>query len=190
MKCLEKDRNRRYETANGLALDMQRYLADEPVLASPPSLVYRLRKFVRRHQAALLTTAAAMLVLVLAVGGIGWVLWDRAEQSAARRADLTRRQADTEKAVLPALAKADQLGIQAEGLPLESSTQAQAALVVCQQALDALGQAEVALQTGVADDRLGQQIDDLRWPAYPVPRTGAPTTRPNGAAGKAVPQPR
>ena len=53
MKCLEKDRNRRYETANGLALDVQRYLADEPVLASPPSAVYRLRKFARRHKAGL-----------------------------------------------------------------------------------------------------------------------------------------
>src|SRR6476620_380500 len=45
MKCLEKDRNRRYETANGLAMDVQRYLVDEPVLACPPSAGYRLRKF-------------------------------------------------------------------------------------------------------------------------------------------------
>src|SRR5262249_13655737 len=44
MKCLEKDRNRRYDTANGLALDLQRYLADEPVQACPPSATYRLRK--------------------------------------------------------------------------------------------------------------------------------------------------
>jgi serine/threonine protein kinase len=45
MKALEKDRNRRYETANGFAMDVQRYLADEPVLASPPSAWYRFRKF-------------------------------------------------------------------------------------------------------------------------------------------------
>src|SRR5438874_2924081 len=45
MKCLEKDRNRRYETANGVAADVQRYLADEPVQACPPSAGYRLRKF-------------------------------------------------------------------------------------------------------------------------------------------------
>ena len=43
MKCLEKDRNRRYETANGFAMDVQRYLADEPVQACPPSARYRLR---------------------------------------------------------------------------------------------------------------------------------------------------
>ena len=61
MKALEKDRNRRYETANGLAMDLQRYLADEPVQACPPSTVYRLRKFARRNKAAFAigTTVAA-----------------------------------------------------------------------------------------------------------------------------------
>jgi serine/threonine protein kinase len=65
MKCLEKDRNRRYETASGLALDVQRYLAGEPVLAVPPSTGYRLRKFARKYQVAL-TTAAAMIFLLVA----------------------------------------------------------------------------------------------------------------------------
>src|SRR6185503_1653033 len=50
MKALEKDRNRRYETANGFAMDVQRYLADEPVQACPPSTTYRLKKFVRRNR--------------------------------------------------------------------------------------------------------------------------------------------
>src|SRR6478736_4567254 len=53
MKALEKDRSRRYETANGFAMDVQRYLADEPVQACPPSAVYRLRKFARRNKTAL-----------------------------------------------------------------------------------------------------------------------------------------
>ena len=53
MKALEKDRNRRYETANGLAPDMQRYLADEPVQACPPSAWYRFRKFARRNKTGL-----------------------------------------------------------------------------------------------------------------------------------------
>ena len=51
MKALEKDRNRRYETAGGFAADVQRYLADEPVQACPPSTWYRLRKFARRNRA-------------------------------------------------------------------------------------------------------------------------------------------
>jgi len=53
MKCLEKDRNRRYETANGLAMDLRRYLHDEPVQACPPSAGYRLRKFARKYRALL-----------------------------------------------------------------------------------------------------------------------------------------
>src|SRR5204863_9112543 len=52
MKALEKDRARRYETANGFAADIQRYLADEPVEACPPSATYRLRKFARKHRPA------------------------------------------------------------------------------------------------------------------------------------------
>jgi serine/threonine protein kinase/WD40 repeat protein len=67
MKALEKDRDRRYETANGFATDVQRYLQDEPVRACPPSAVYRLRKFIRRNKAAFLTTLAVAASLVLAV---------------------------------------------------------------------------------------------------------------------------
>jgi tetratricopeptide (TPR) repeat protein len=75
MKALEKDRNRRYETANGLAMDVQRYLADEPVQACPPSAWYRFGKFVRRNRAALTTmvlVAAALLttVIVLVISNI------------------------------------------------------------------------------------------------------------------------
>src|SRR5262249_23212269 len=55
MKALEKDRTRRYETANGLARDIQRYLADEPVEACPPSAGYKLRKFARKYRKALAT---------------------------------------------------------------------------------------------------------------------------------------
>src|SRR6187455_2282332 len=65
MKTLEKDRNRRYETANAFAADVQRYLADEPVLACPPSTWYRFRKFARRNKRALTTAALVLLFLVL-----------------------------------------------------------------------------------------------------------------------------
>ena len=59
MKALEKDRNRRYETANGFAADVQRYLDDEPVQACPPSAGYRFRKFARRNKRAFVTASAA-----------------------------------------------------------------------------------------------------------------------------------
>lgn len=68
MKALEKDRSRRYETANGLALDVQRYLTHEPVLAGPPGAGYRLRKFARRHRAAVVT--GSCFVMVLLVGAV------------------------------------------------------------------------------------------------------------------------
>ena len=66
MKCLEKDRNRRYETANGLAMDLCRYLKNEPVQACPPSLAYRFCMFIRRNRASIGTA-----VLLLAIAMVG-----------------------------------------------------------------------------------------------------------------------
>jgi len=65
MKCLEKDRTRRYETPNGFARDLQRYLADEPVEACPPSTVYRLRKTARKHRWAIATAASFMTLILI-----------------------------------------------------------------------------------------------------------------------------
>ena len=71
MKALEKDRNRRYETAIGLASDIQRYLRDEPVTACLPSMPYRLRKFARRHKAAVsMVSLAAIALIALGVAGL------------------------------------------------------------------------------------------------------------------------
>src|SRR5205823_6475419 len=70
MKCLEKDRSRRYESASGLALEVQRYLNDEPVQACPPSGWYRFRKFARRNTRALATVSVVAVLLVLTVAGL------------------------------------------------------------------------------------------------------------------------
>ncbi|MGE4001623.1 MAG: protein kinase [Planctomycetaceae bacterium] len=71
MKALEKDRSRRYETANGLAMDVQRYLNDEPVVACPPSVSYRLSKVLRRNKVAAGITVAVVLALMsLAAAGV------------------------------------------------------------------------------------------------------------------------
>jgi WD40 repeat protein/serine/threonine protein kinase len=70
MKALEKDTNRRYETASSFAADVQRYLHDEPVHACRPSAPYRFRKFARRHQAALMTASAIAFAVLLGVAGL------------------------------------------------------------------------------------------------------------------------
>jgi serine/threonine protein kinase len=72
MKCLEKDRARRYETANALARDLERYLHDEVVEAQPPSASYRLRKLVRKHRTALAMAATVVLLLVAGVAVSAW----------------------------------------------------------------------------------------------------------------------
>jgi eukaryotic-like serine/threonine-protein kinase len=86
MKTLEKDRNRRYESASALAADVQRYLNDEPVQACPPTAGYRLRKFVRRNQGPVAAGVALATLLVLGtVGtsiGLAWAL--RAERTATQ----------------------------------------------------------------------------------------------------------
>ena len=100
MKCLEKERSRRYETANGLAMDVQRYLADEPVQAGPPSASYRVRKFVRRNRKAVLAASVALLAIILGALGatVGMIRAAHAEQraTAARDAALAAEQAAKE----------------------------------------------------------------------------------------------
>jgi serine/threonine protein kinase/tetratricopeptide (TPR) repeat protein len=86
MKCLEKQRDRRYDTANGLARDVQRYLADEPVEARPPSAGYRIRKFVRRHKASAIAASLVVVALVTGMAGTTWQ-WIRAERARADEAD-------------------------------------------------------------------------------------------------------
>jgi tetratricopeptide (TPR) repeat protein len=83
MKALEKDRARRYETANGFAQDIERYLADEPVLACPPSAGYRLRKFARRNKGSITLASVVLLFLIVLGSGIGWAVRDRAARDAA-----------------------------------------------------------------------------------------------------------
>jgi eukaryotic-like serine/threonine-protein kinase len=82
MKALEKDRSRRYETANGFARDIQRYLADEPVEACPPSAGYRLRKFARKNR-RLLATAGAFVLLLAAAAVVSTGLAIRAREAQA-----------------------------------------------------------------------------------------------------------
>ncbi len=88
MKCLEKNRERRYETANALARDIQRYLADEAVEARPPSATYRFQKFVKRHKGQVI---AASLVLLVLLGGIAGTTLGLFRAQAAQMAEVKQR---------------------------------------------------------------------------------------------------
>jgi serine/threonine-protein kinase len=135
MKALEKDRDRRYQSANSLALDLQRYLHDDPVQACPPSAGYLFRKYARRHMKALAVAGLILFFLVLLGGGVGWVVRD----AAARRAE-------TEQAVNRALRDAALLRDQGN-LP---------------EAKAAVRRAEELLAEGVNDAELGRRVRELR----------------------------
>ena len=92
MKALEKDRNRRYETANGLAMDIQRYLESEPVMARPPSRIYRLQKLVRRNKMVFVAAGAVALALMIGLGTSTWLFLRERETS--QREMLLRAQAE------------------------------------------------------------------------------------------------
>ena len=81
MKCLEKDRNRRYETANGLAMELKRFINNEPIIARPPSSIYRFQKLVRRNK---LVFAAAGSVIAALVVGLGFSTWLFVREKQAR----------------------------------------------------------------------------------------------------------
>ena len=93
LKCLEKDRGRRYQAASGLARDLEHYLADEPVEACPPTAGYRLRKFARKHRTALVTAAAFAILLVAGVVVSTWqAVRATSAERVAKRAELEANQ--------------------------------------------------------------------------------------------------
>jgi tetratricopeptide (TPR) repeat protein len=144
MKCLEKDRNRRYETANGLARDIERYLRDEPVQACPPSAWYRLKKFGRRNRAALVTAALLAGILVL---GTLVSTWQAFRATQAQGLANTRLEAETEA---KAAANASALEAQKQGELAEQNANA---------VKGALGQAKANLER--ADQNLALALEAL-----------------------------
>ncbi len=140
MKCLEKERNRRYETANSFAADVRRYLNDEPVKACPPSALYRFRKFARRNKRML--TTAGVIVMALVVG-TAVSTWQAIRATAAEGLSRKRLAAETEAKN----ATRDQLRLtqQAQG-----------------QAMHRLYDARLAqAKAGTLSRRVGQRFDSL-----------------------------
>ncbi|MBI3464627.1 MAG: tetratricopeptide repeat protein, partial [Planctomycetes bacterium] len=90
MKCLEKDRTRRYDSTGAFAAEVQRYLTDQPIEARPPSAAYRFRKFARRNKVALTMAGLVLLIFAALAGGIGWNVRDRAARLAIIEAEANR----------------------------------------------------------------------------------------------------
>ena len=95
MKAMDPDRSRRYQTTNALAMDIQRHLRDEPVVARPPSTTYRIGKFVRRHRAATIVAATAVVLVTASsvLTTIGMIRATRAEARAEQEATIAREAA-------------------------------------------------------------------------------------------------
>jgi non-specific serine/threonine protein kinase/serine/threonine-protein kinase len=146
MKCLEKERSRRYESANGLALELQRYLHDEPVLAGPPSAAYRLRKFVRRNRGPVVAAALVALALMAGITGttIGLVqARAEAREKEIARADEEQQRRDADAQRREAVAEKDR-AVKAENAARTMATIAQEVNRFLQ--VDLLGQADIANQ--------------------------------------------
>jgi WD40 repeat protein len=141
MKCLEKDRTRRYDTANALATDVQRHLHDEPVLARPPSKLYEFQKSVQRHKFGF--AAAGAVLTALAIGGFlstlqavratraerqQSLLRREAQQSAiraegeAKRAEVNAKEAERQRQQAEALAEENRLNLYAARIKLVAQT--------------------------------------------------------------------
>jgi serine/threonine protein kinase len=167
MKALEKDRNRRYETASGLALDLLRFLHDEPVAACPPSVGYRLGKFARRNKRTLVTAALFGVLLIGAIGAVasigGWALRDRSAQQAAATQrialDRAERSAALGREIEAALGEVA-LAYSHDRLAAATASQKHAA------SLWASGSSDPQLKQRIdewrADLRLAQRLDEIR----------------------------
>jgi WD40 repeat protein/serine/threonine protein kinase len=126
MKCLEKDRTRRYDTATALARDVERHLRDEPVEASPPGAGYRLRKFVRRNKGPVLAVALLVVALLVGIAGTSWGLV-RAEKARQDAVAAQRAEAGQRAAAEKEKQRADQKAIEAENNEQRALAEKQAA---------------------------------------------------------------
>jgi len=113
MKTLEKDRKRRYETANALVMDLQRYLSNEPIVARPPSRWYRLQKLVRRNQVLFASGVAITLVLLCGLTTSTW-LFLREREARKRAVEAERKQAELRESAERGLRNEAELRQQAE----------------------------------------------------------------------------
>lgn len=159
MKALEKDRTRRYETANGFAADVLHYLADEPVDACPPSALYRFGKFSRRNKSGLAVAGLVLFFIVLLGGGAGWAMRDRAareEQLAQERAARQAKASGQLEQILDELARLEQAEKWSEALA--SARRAEPLLAADEAALET----QLRVRQALVDLELVQRLEEIR----------------------------
>ncbi len=198
MKCLEKDRTRRYETATGLAADLRRHLDDEPVSARPPSAGYRFQKAWRRNKLALAAGGAVGAALLVAsiVSAYSFV-----QERRARLGEQAQRQ-EAESAALraqKAQAMADRSRQEAERMAsflindlfqeLKPTGQSQTLLRICQSAVDHFQNLPAELQTPVTRQQLALARAQLGVALLAVPNKGEEISRLVGLVREALPKP-
>ncbi|MBS0266971.1 MAG: serine/threonine protein kinase [Planctomycetes bacterium] len=153
MKALDKDRNRRYETCSSLAADVRRFIANEPVEARPPSVLYRLQKFSRRNKVAITTGSLVLLALTL---GTVISVWQAARAISEKNEKV----------------KALQEAVTARNAAIEAKKEADAARQEIEQFADRLKQANVFISSGRA------HADSGRWSAANTDYTRATELQP------------
>jgi eukaryotic-like serine/threonine-protein kinase len=147
MKCLEKARTRRYETANALAMDIHRHLQNEPIMARPPSAAYRLQKAFRRNKLAFCAASAVAAALVIGLGLSTW-LFVKERQTRQRAETAEREQAGLRRQAEAARTSELRMREQAEEQALAARRRAYASdMNLLQKALadDDLGRAQILL---------------------------------------------
>lgn len=124
MRCMEKDRSRRYDTANALSMELDRFLKNEPVLAGPPTLAYKTRKFVSRNKAGVLVAVAGLTLLIAGLIGTSYGLVEANRQSALAEAAAAEAQARADELNLVVEFQSEQLNaidVEAMGDQLRAS---------------------------------------------------------------------
>jgi serine/threonine protein kinase/WD40 repeat protein len=171
MKALEKDRDRRYETATGLARDVERYLADEPVRACPPTVGYRLRKLVRRHKGPMIAVSLVLLALLAGIIGITWGLVTAEKALSELQEQHTRTRAEErEKTLQLAMARWNEARLSRQARQPGQRYRSLDALAEAVRQLRAVGQLE-AHRLDLRNDAIASLT---LWDVRPVKRISSP----------------
>jgi tetratricopeptide (TPR) repeat protein len=161
MKALEKDRARRYETANGLAADIRRYLAGEAVVAAPPGAAYRFKKFIRRNR--VMVSAGGAVAAALLIGAVAFA-WQAQVARDQRDRAVQSRQAEAEQRSAAEVARAEAVTQQARAVAQEAEARKQEA--------EATKQSEIAEAVATFQTEMLAAVDPANLPKDPA--TGEP----------------